>query len=211
MRKLLTMLAVVGALAASQCFALNVNVNRLPGYFAGDGGEFNVNPIIGNGYASVCIVQGGFETFCSDIHSPIHIPGTYVAQPLVPVGNFLVEYLYNQFARGVLTDYDYTPGPAGTRPASAEALQIAIWNLLGQVGPPPSGSLADDFIKDANANAVQGKDYFVSELPLNDLTGKPVQPLFVLQVPNQPDGGLTVLLLGMALTGLGWVSRRSKA
>jgi hypothetical protein len=206
MKRLITLFTLAGALAASNCFAIPVTVQRLPGYFAGHGGEFNVKAVIGNGYALDVLVGGGFETFCSSRSTSINVPATYFTGALVPEANNAVSFLFNQFATGALAGYNYTPGV--NREASALALQLAIWNLLGQI---PDADLI------GNAQALSDKSaglaapvgtYNVFVLPLSKANGTGVQPMLVFDGNSVPDGGLTAMLLGMGLIVTTWFSRR---
>lgn len=220
MKKLIVILALA-ALAVSQCFATQVRVERLTGYYSGSGGEFNVAPVIGSGpaplgYDADVLVNNslgnlGFETFCADKTLPIAIPGTYVIGTREAVPNS-VGFLYSEFSKGTLTTYDYTPGVG--READAQDLQQAIWFLLGQMAFPDLSANAQAF-----ANMGTGAplaDYYVWKLPLSQIAptgalGEAVQPVLFADHPTGPDGGLTVMLLGLALTGLGWFSRRCRA
>ena len=78
-KTLITTIAVLLA-AATQVGAVTVNVTEVSGYNVGQGGgEFNVNPVIGVGYAPSVVVGGGFETFCLSRDEGIIVPGTYNA------------------------------------------------------------------------------------------------------------------------------------
>jgi hypothetical protein len=209
MKRLITVFTLVGALAASNCFAIPVTVKRLPGYFAigSHGGEFNLDPVIGNGYASDVLVGGGFETFCSSRSTTINVPGTYFTGALVPEANNAVGFLFSEFATGSLAGYDYNP--LGNRSIDANALQLAIWNLLGQVPNSSLNALAKIYKNAGLAAPVENYDVFV--LPLFRANGSAVQPMLVHESTSVPDGGLTAMLLGIGLIGTTWSSRRCKA
>jgi hypothetical protein len=133
-----------------------VTVNRITGYFTGNGGEFTLFPSAGLQWVLSDYVQGvtknivagagpNFQSFCVETTEYVNVPGgPYQAvlnngaifgdgggngsfDPL-SVG---VAWLYHQFQLGVLSGYDYTP-PG--RDASAGALQKAIWFLEGESG-----------------------------------------------------------------------------
>src|SRR4029077_13497304 len=72
--------AVVTAfLAATTALAQQVTVSQIPGYHANDG-EFNVVPVIGSGYDTSVVVNGGFETFCISRFAYLAtLPGQYFA------------------------------------------------------------------------------------------------------------------------------------
>ena len=71
------------------------------------------------------------------------------------------------------------------------------------------------FGSDAEASAAAGDNNFgVVVLNLRDATGAAAQDMLVYRPrPNTvrtPDGGATLMLLGMGLSGLGFVSRRMR-
>jgi hypothetical protein len=207
-KRLITLFALVGALTASQCFAIPVLVQRLPGYYSGSGGEFNLDVLIGGPYASDVQVGGGFETFCSQKGINISVPGVYLTGALSPVGVAGVGFLYKAFVSGAMSGYDYTPG--ATRAADAGALQEAIWNLLGQV---PNGALNAQALFYKGLAAGASGNYGVYMLPLTKADGESVQSMLVYEphTTTIPDGGLTAMLLGFGLVGIYGFSRRSEA
>ncbi len=228
--------------AATQVGAITVTVSQIAGY-AGSDGEFNVNPVTGTGYAPSVLVAGGFETFCVARDVGISIPGTYDAV-VNPNGTYVKQlpaspattatitkgtaYLYSQFASGVLSGYNYTPG-AG-RVDKANLLQLALWTLEGQYS---YGTLAQDLalnsflVVAANqfgggiagltaamlANTSGG--FGVGTLNLFYLAGNnagkpagtPAQSMLTLL----PDGGTTLMLMGLGFSGLALVSRKLRA
>ena len=232
MKKLLITAVAVTLAAATQVGALTVNVTTIAGYSSGGGGEFNVSPITGTGYAPSVLVGGGFETFCLSRNVGIIVPGTYNATvnasgvydfdysttKTMAVGT---AYLYSQFAGGGLAGYNYTPG-AG-RQSSADILQLAIWTMEGQYG---YGSLLLDLTNpfiNAAANfygggvagltlaMANGAGFGVGALNMvgiggaNSLPlGTKVQPMLTLL----PDGGTTLMLMGIGFSGLALVSRK---
>lgn len=232
-----SLLVIVGcALASYQCLALDVNVTRNAGYVGAvpqeaEGGEFNViavnpaDPVFQSillNYTANTIVNGGFETFCADVtvEGGGNPEGATFSQNGVSEG---VAYLYYEFAKGTLANYDYTPGgsagPGGVgstgRAGSAFALQNAIWQLEGQESDTAAGSyyynLAINYFGGgvaglAEALSAANGDFGVDELLLTyPADGRTfVQPLLVLV----PDGGATVILLGMALGGFCLFSRK---
>src|SRR5438552_6510474 len=148
MKKILIAAIAVSLAAVTQVGALTVTVSTVSGYNAGQGGgEFNVNPIVGVGYAPSVLVGGGFETFCLAKNVGIIVPGTYSAA--VNVNGVYVSdyyggsktmalgtaYLYQQFATGSLATYRYGATAGGTssgRATDAYNLQLAIWVLEGE-------------------------------------------------------------------------------
>jgi hypothetical protein len=208
MRKLCLLIALTGVMTSLQCWALTVNVTRIDGYYTFPGGEFNVasvasdpnfTKILGE-YAPSAIVNGGFETFCDSTSTGIQnnpLNGM-IAPGDVTIG---AAWLYWQFSQGTLSGYDYlntTPGGSGNsgRAKSAYALQQALWVLDGQTG--------GDVVPSAGA-------YYLNlaySMFGNPNGGQTVsQPMLV----TVPDGGLTMILLGVALSGLGLVFRKSRA
>jgi hypothetical protein len=227
MKKIYTIIGLMGVAIGFQCSALTVDVTRVNGYYTYPGGEFNiasVNPtdpqfltILGR-YSPSAIVDGpngvGFETFCNSGNTGLQgnpQTGTPVALN-VSLGG---AWLYSQFAAGTLAGYDYSVSGAGgiftSRAQAAYALQNAIWGL--------NGTGANDFDASAyglsyflgltysmfgnNETNNSAGAYGVEELYLT-YNGTEAQPMLVLV----PDGGSTIILLGMALTGVGFFTRR---
>jgi hypothetical protein len=240
MKKILIAALLASLAAATQVSALTVTVTTVPGYNGGSGGEFNVTPITGTGYAPTVLVGGGFETFCLSRNVGIIIPGTYNATvnasgvydydytstKTMAVGT---AYLYSQFAGGGLAGYNYTPG-AG-RQASADMLQLAIWTLEGQYS---YGSLAADLANPFLTLAANlyggntaglllamasGAGFNVGALNLTFASnvvlpggavipaGTKAQPLLTLL----PDGGTTLMLMGIGFSSLALISRKFRA
>ena len=123
-------------------------------YVIGDAGEFTViadagvAAILGN-YSPYTINQGGyansFQTFCAERNEYITANTTYdvtlntvtvfSAKPLT-IG---AAYLYQQFAMGLLLDYNFTDSPAGSRTGNNNAphgtafeLQRALSYFMGE-------------------------------------------------------------------------------
>lgn len=226
MKKLLIAAAMMGALAAYQASAttLNVNVSRLGGYFTYAGGEFDItsvspdptfNSIVANNYvAGTTSIGGGFETFCMSM-SVLLQPNPQTGTPLNTVSSG-IQYLYRQFAAGTLSGYNYT----GTTPAdnsgtslraqSAAELQAAIWYLEGNSWSAIASeednwdsaqqTAAENFV--TMAGSASG-DYGVRLLYLT-YGNTEAQPMLIAV----PDGGSTVMLMGIALAGFWLVSRK---
>jgi hypothetical protein len=198
-------------------------------YYPGlGGGEFTAYTLpktfLAN-YAPVATAFGGFETFCLETGVEFS-PGTLyyytlgnVTQPVpgnAQQGSGLklsqgTAWLYNAFGKGLLGNFDYTPG-AG-RKADDNLLQAAIWYLQGgqTYAGYPTPITSNKFYIDA-VNAL-GLDV------LDDYTGSSVKVLQVWANPDDtgpaqnqivlvPDGGLTVSLLGGALIGLQMLRRK---
>jgi hypothetical protein len=147
-------------------------------------------------------------------------------------------WLYSQFAQGLLTDYlgnNYFS--TGSRSTNAGELQKAIWWLEGEIttnqsnnkyikaaatalgvgstvptsSPGAGGSgLAADSLNGHNAAW-----YGVYALNMGPFDGNPnvtsQDQLIYKSTGNQvPDGGATLLLLGLSLTGMGALQRRMR-
>ena len=244
MKKILIAAMVMSLAAATQVGALTVHVSEISGYNAGQGGgEFNVTPITGVGYAPSVLVGGGFETFCLNRNLGIIVPGDYNATvnansvyDIAGGGSQTMTkgtaYLYQQFATGVLGGYRYGQTGGGTasgRATDAYNLQLAMWTLEGQY---TYGSLALDlgnaFVTIAAnlygggiaglqaamlANGAGGFGVgalnltFIAGNPQGIPGGTPAQPLLTLL----PDGGTTLMLMGIGFSSLALVSRKFRA
>ena len=215
-------LAGFGPMAVANTMQLNLG-NRQ----SGEGGEFNAvssdfNPTA-MGYAPSTTYNGGFETFCIEYSEHFSPGSTFyygISQGAMNGGvsggnpdpiSRGTAWLYLQFAKGTLAGYDYGLGPSGN--ASAAALQATIWWLEGEGdNPDPSfRTLVMDNVSNYQAN---NNGYFgVAVLNLwNDSNHMlPAQDQLMLV----PDGGSTVMLLGLGFLGLvvgRWkLNRRSHA
>ena len=220
MKKLLIVASLAGLLVAQQCIAFTVNVYTTGGYFNDGGGEFTVtdppsDPFqqIYQNYAPVATVGGGFETFC--ISTAIDLQSNPLDATLDPTGVSVgTAYLYTMFATGTLP-YNYNGfnlpfSDPNSRAASAWQLQNAIWELQGI--PPFDPVAGTDYVamavsrfgslENAQALAVGA----VATLRMTS-GGTDSQPMLAFV----PDGGATLLLLGLALSSLGACSRRFRA
>ena len=158
MRELMKAMAlstVMVLLFAPMAAADKIGLNRVNGYFSGNGGEFTVYTALtddpaGDGglasvvanYAAVTKVTNTtttFQTFCVELNEyATPLPGTYdytIGTSAIAGGaggpkpdpiSLGTAYLYIQFAMGTLAGYDYT---GANRAADAGALQNAIWYL----------------------------------------------------------------------------------
>ena len=110
-------------------------------------------------------------------------------------------WLYSRFAKGTL-NYNYV----GDRWASADLLQQAIWWLEGEdgvqfnAGNTYMAAVTSKFGSAADAMANGGEAYGVYALNVWNDSGPGQSQLIYVPVP---DGGATLMLLGVALTGLG--------
>ena len=174
--------------------AQTLTVGNSP-YEWGQGGEFNAVP---HGFFQTPVsltTDGTFQTFC--VQSQVSItPGqTYAAAfsmtaPGGPALNEQTAYLYDQFIRGVLPNYDYT-NASNSRQSDAGALQYAIWQLEGQTTSGiglqynPLPSLTAEYVTLADTNAVAGDFYGVQIVVLQTTGPNPsnVQNLLAKVVP----------------------------
>lgn len=199
-------------------------------YQTGNGGEFTLVPVTPSGwldlsgYDAAASGVGGvasFQSFCLEYQEHIGAHGVYDAvrntdavwggvnlgsDPL-SVGT---GWLYSQFALGTLSGYNYGEG----RSITASQLQNAIWMLEGEVArndlnpfvqlvtaPERFGSWDDATADGANMYGV-----FALNLT-DDLGGRHQDQLYFIK-KSVPDGGLTIVLLGIAMGVVGLVSRR---
>jgi hypothetical protein len=227
------------ALNVAKAAPNTVMLDAIPNYYTGHGGgEFTAytvpNSFYGN-YAAVAQVNGGFETFCMETGVEFSPGATYyyslgnTTQPFPAnssqKGSGLdltagVAYLYYQFGKGLLSDYDYADlSKGGGRQTDADLLQSAIWYLQGgqTYGNYPNGN--NKFVTDAiNGTGGTWDDAEAA------YTGSAVQVLQMwsdadhtkaaqnqLVLTPVPDGGLTVTLLGGALIGLQVLRRKLTA
>jgi hypothetical protein len=200
------------------------------GNYAGELTAWTDPSFLGNGYVSSTEQSipssapsgagTGFETFCAEpgVAFAAGTPYTFTTSTTVSLG---AAWLYYEFATGQLAGYNYTD--MSTRNTDAGLVQYAIWLLMGYTtgfpyGWPPPGytTATDSYYQDAltmfgsvgatNANA---GTYGVEVLVLTDSSGNPVQNQLVL-VPV-PEASSTLMLLGAALTTLGFTGRKIRS
>lgn len=212
---------LLGTMAlAPSVLGLQVTVYQGP-FQVNPGGEFVAKPSDGltvpAGYAATTKDQGtaaqnpSFQTFCLE-RSEVLVFGTTYDVTLsnsaklggggavggkdpISVGT---AYLYDQFARGVLSGYDFADSTPGvSRKADAEILQQTIWYLEEEIG---IGGVSDTKFLDLVAGTTDNKSdaapgaYGVAVMTLKD--GALNRQDLLIRVP---DGGLTIMLLGMSL------------
>jgi len=159
------------------------------------GGEFIISPSGTSDFLT-------FNTFCVETSESISPNGVThyrvggIGSVTVNQGMPLTEevaYLYYHFSKGDLAGYDSA--------SDQQALQDAIWFFMGL-----KLNVDNSFVDDALANAEADNFYGVRILNLvNARTGAPAQDVLFIPVP---DGGLTVMLLGIGMGGLALLSRR---
>ena len=222
MRKILLASLVIGFLAVQAVVADTISMGGYGPYHTGRGGEFTFvtdstsSWILGNGYVddntkNVAGYANTFQTFCVESGEYIYQYTTYtfgVSQGSLNTGEALTQgaaYLYHQFQIGQLTGYDYTRNQNNGN--ETQQLQDAIWYFMG-VGVDPNnqfsilGSLNGGFAVNDLGNGSLA--YQVAVLNLWNPDKSAAQDMLVCV----PDGGFTLALLGMALGGIGLVSRR---
>lgn len=136
-------------------------------------------------------------------------------------------WLYSQFAQGLLANYDFA-NTANDRQTDAGLLQAAIWALQGNqsLSYYPSGTTGNIYYEEAlaafggntsalDANATSSTDFGVEimNLTLNGTTNNYQNQLIYTgppsPTPSVPDGGATVMLLGIGLSGLALYRHRA--
>jgi hypothetical protein len=238
MKKLFVLVSFLMVLVmAPMVLADTVSVDRVAGYYSGNGGEFTLFPSfpVPSDYVSgktSGIVAGApnFQSFCVETTEYVRVQsGAYEVRLNTGAvfgngggdGSFDplsagAAWLYHQFQLGILSGYDYTP-PG--RDASADLLQKAIWFLEDESGgvnnsyvtlvvtQPQFGTLA-------NAKANNNGQYPVGVLNLWDvgyvgISGHQHQDQLICVPAEVPEPG-TLLLVGAGLLGLGAKFRRRK-
>lgn len=225
MKKLLLIATVaVAGFVATPSQATVVTVARVSGYFQTSprGGEYNVSPVIGSGYDSSVLVNGGYQSFCLERDEFVTSGGSYNAS--VNSGGIAMgggdnsntgdqislgtAWLYSQFTSGILAGYNYAAGVL--RGASSYALQLTIWHLEDEtLSAAEQAYLAANNMFLVAATSQFGANvkndnnglFSVGVLNLTEINPQnaPAQDLLT----RLPDGGASVLLLGMAMLGLG--------
>ncbi len=200
------------------------------------GGEFTITgaPELTANYAPVATINGGFQTFCLEYGEHVGVPATYNANigtgaisggggavPLAGGGTIDyiskgTAYLYSQFAAGMLAGYNYSAGTG--RSASAGALQAAFWFLENEITLSLAEISSNAFLSLLGINNLgammadaAGDDLMgVAVLNLGTAPGYPNQDQLVIANPGRsvPDGGTTLMLMGVALGGVSMLRRK---
>ena len=225
MKKTLMTVMIAGGMAASSAFAIpsagTITISRMPGYYGDGGGEFTITaagPSVG--------AFDPFETFCMERAANQQPPPQTYTLSLTAGANPLtvgVAWLYHQFLGDSLAGYNYTDltGPGldpnvNNRANSALSLQMVMWYLEGgQATLSEVNGTVEGAAFLALAQGVPGYtnpdagDQGVMVLNITGANGVKAQDMLApVPTPPLPDGGATLLLLGIGLSGVGMVSRR---
>jgi hypothetical protein len=166
----------------------------------------------------LAVVGDGFETFCVQTTVDFY-PGstyTYTLSSSDSLGRDLTQgaaFLYDEFGRGVLPNYDYVD--AAARNADAGALQSALWWFQGGQTyggfPSPTNNVYYQFAINtlglANADSANDGRFGVDILQMWDGNCNTAQNQLVLV----SDNGATLLLLGASVSALAVIRPRRKA
>lgn len=205
------MAAMLGLAMTTQAVQIQILDTPYNNYPSPVGGEFTAKYLSG----------GSFSTFCLERQVTLSYGVVYNATPNfgavtggISGGNpdpvsLGTAFLYSSFRSGTLAGYN--TGTLAAHIASSQSLQYAIWWLEGEMDYAQAGGAGNSFIglvegmfSDPTADS-NGK-YSVYALNLTHAqTGALAQDVLAI-----PDGGMTLVLLGLALTGLGLVGRRNK-
>jgi hypothetical protein len=225
----LALAAVLSALGSSAFGIPTITVYTNPYSDSLGGGEFTAitSPSLDiSSYSPLAMLNSpsgllGFETFCLEFHEYFSpgSPYSYTRSNTVydggvgPAGDPLsigTAWLYSQFAKGLLTNYRYTS--ASDRLSDALILQETFWYLEdekwasnGTVIALPADqkflNLLPGISDDKNdANGLYGTE----ALNLTSTVNNQSQ----LYLDRVPDGGTSIVLLGIALLGMAGLRRR---
>ncbi len=217
---------------------LPTGITRTSGYYQSNGGEFTIggSGLNLSGYVAgpsgTSLASGSFETFCLETDEyTFGNAGSYFVNDKALLGGSDTNagdvlskgaaWLYAQFASKTWEAgtpvYNYTPGSG--RQNSAGLLQNAIWYLENESTGANNSFVAAAVTKFGNLanakldNAAGGYGvYVLNTFNKTNLTGYAQDQLYYDPTGlKTPDGGTTLLLLGVALGGISFVRRYVKA
>ena len=188
--------------------------------------------------SNVGAASPSFQTFCIEYDENAGSPLSSTINPFgqallgganTNAGDYLsvgTAYLYSEFAQGTLASYTYSVGNPNAngnqRGLDARQLQLAFWYLEDEISNGQEGlnvgtnvylsAVSTLFGSLANAkadNAIGGYGVWA----LNNKQGRTNAQDMLYYKPglNVPDGGTTLMLLGIALGSAGLVRRFLKA
>lgn len=217
MNKVVLACLVAGAVSVVSASAATVKFSDGPGTTGG--GEFYAD-VSDNGFGST-----DYITFCLEYKEHLQMGTIYqyeVSQAAMYNGNGTVDpisrataWLYNQFVKGTLAGINaagsllsglYVHGAE-----DANHLQKAIWYLEGE-SAGANNAYAQKAVAEAGLADNNGYyDVGVMNLWQVDSRGNRIaiqDQLIPLPPRRVPDGGTTLVLLGMAMTGMAAANRR---
>lgn len=201
---------------------------ELAAYGSGGYGEYTIfnytNTITNAFYSSLTSdLNGGgfvdydFQSFCIEVNETSYTPVNFVVGTAAIAGGVGgnpdpisegTAFLYNAFARGVLANYFGV-----NRAANAALLQLAIWALEQEAAAPAAGvnpfydlAIANGGTADAAAGYLGV--YVLNTYRIGVTNGDNLSQDFLYYEKTVPEGGVTLMLLGGALMGMGALRRK---